>query len=734
MLIEELVKSHQFQKLIKEKAHTWLPAYFSRYELTPEEQLLISKKGALESALQSQDLAKVDEVLDLFPELLNQPLNNGEVAINYAVKNNLNNVIAALLARGADPKTKDRFGLNAIDIALQKQDKALFAQLITIASTLEEPQEFVRALDSTVVTGISAKLCLDKLQLDLQATRNMLTTLKFESEKNKSYLSSLSDTKEEKKALKDKKDFFATILKGDFVKFKQTATLEKLKEVEEEVGAEIFFQAAILSGSLILDQILKMGFEFPKHEGESTTHPLRFAFCSKDPIEAFVPFFDKLGFDVHSLASLHKDAGRISYFSPECDEVSYFELLVYQKLKNAQEMDPIAVTGWDIAFATFSLCSFFINYHSQYVPQSLIPFLRLGLNCANYSQAISLLVFKLSYTREGKVNAALSQLMTHYMVSQFFPVRIYYAGMTLYSAMKTCYDHRYRSFADLSKKLIVQIPAATEFIYYTYTAVVPKIQKLYDDYFGPTKQKHYNFNEPSPPPKKPTPGSKGADSDSSVQVFKPENEPMLENTPFMEKFGNNSAQAMLYNPNARSDSATSTDQHTALGTIFNGKDWIYDDSNGHSPKSVESFSAALEFGKDFHKNTPWYQHIKGTPLENTYRNTHLQAAATASVRNYRDGFSVQGAFRIDLKGKSALEHFVRTVIEGGAMHELVNADDKALASSQGTYVQGVVDVVDCFITSRDQACKNAQLVGNKLGEFVYESIGSSNSQKRIGAT
>lgn len=723
MLIDKLVESEHFQQLIKKKAHTWLPAYFSRYELTPEEKLLNDKRAIFEEALQSQELAKVDEVLDLFPEILNEPLNNGEVAINYAVKKNLNSVISALLARGADPKTKDRFGLNAIDIALQKQDKALFAQLISNTTNFENKEEFIDALDRTVVTGAAAKTCLANLHHEGKSTYLKLFQLKFESEKEKSIFSSFTETKEQKQILQEKKELLALILRGPFVKLKQVATLDKLKELEKEVGAENFFNAAVFGGPLILGQIVKMGFEFPKHEGESSKHPLRFAFCSNGPIEAFIPFFDKLGFDIQSTASSAKEPGRIPYLSPELEEVSYFELLVYKKIKNAKDMDPIAVTGWDIAFATFSLCSFLVNYNYQYLPQPLVPFLRLGLSCANYAQAISLLVFKLSYTREGKFNAAISQLMTHYMVSQFFPVRIYYAGMTLYSALKTCYDHRYRSFSDLSKKLIVQIPAATELVHYTYSSVVPRVQELYDKYFAPTKQSHYNFNQP-PPPKSPSSNSKAQNSGSSVQVYDPSDQPMLENTPFMKKFGKESAKAMLYEPNARQETALTSDKPTALGTIFNGDEWLYADSKNIAPRKVETAAGALEFGREFHKDTPWYKEIKGTPLEKAYNEMHLQAAATASVKQYKDGFSMQGAFRIDLKGQSAFEHFVRTVIEGGAMYEIANANEQAIIASEGTYAQEAADILDCLITGKDRACKIAEARAGTVFEYVKEIANS----------
>lgn len=216
MLIDKLVESEHFQQLIKKKAHTWLPAYFSRYELTPEEKLLNDKRAIFEEALQSQELAKVDEVLDLFPEILNEPLNNGEVAINYAVKKNLNSVISALLARGADPKTKDRFGLNAIDIALQKQDKALFAQLISNTTNFENKEEFIDALDRTVVTGAAAKTCLANLHHEGKSTYLKLFQLKFESEKEKSIFSSFTETKEQKQILQEKKELLALILRGPF--------------------------------------------------------------------------------------------------------------------------------------------------------------------------------------------------------------------------------------------------------------------------------------------------------------------------------------------------------------------------------------------------------------------------------------------------------------------------------------------------------------------------------------
>ncbi len=722
MLIDQLLKSEQFKQFIKEKAHTWLPAYFSRYELTPEERLLNMKKDALQKALVDTDPSKLEELLDLFPELVNQPLNNGELAINFAVKQNLVHTISMLLEKGADPKAKDRSGLNSIDIALQKRDKVLFSQLVSNATSMNDSDAFIKALDSTVVTGVSASHCLDNLKLEVKAATAELLSLKFESEKNESAVEALTKSFEKRDLLRKQKMLFQTILAGNFVSFKQNAKKEDIEALFKEVGSENLLKAAVLGGSLILDQILKMGIKFDKHLGDSTTHPLRFAFNSNDPIETFIPLFEKFDFDIHSVASVHRDAGSMPRFYPELDEVSYFQLMVFQKLKNAQDMDPIAVTGWDIAFATFSLCSFLVNYNHQIVPTTLIPFIRLGLNCSNYIQAISLLVFKLSYTREGKLDQAFKQLMTHYMVSQFFPVRIYYAGMTLYSAFKTCYDHRYRSYQDLCKKLIVQVPAATEVVHYTASSVYPRIKAIYESYFGGVKETHYNFNTPPPPP---PPSDRNLKNNGSMGSSLVKNrrdffEQHLENTPFMKQFGEESAEATRYKPAPDQEGSQTLAGPTVTGTVFQGNQWAYAPARGQEPLNVKTASAAIELGKQFHQDTAWYKEIEGTPLERMYNDIHFQAAATGSIKNYNDGFSLEGAFRVDLKGRSAFEDFVRTLIEGGARFELANANKKAIEASKGTIAQKMADGLDCLITGRNKACKAAE----QATKEAFESMGS----------
>ncbi len=434
LVFDFIVNRPETREWLKHKAHDWLPAYFSRYDLTPEENLLVDQKNALQAALVDKDPNKLIEILDLFPHLINQPLNNGEIPIAFAVKQNLQDKIDTLLAKGADPTCKDRIGLNALDIALQKREKELFAKLIANKfDTKTGADQFIKALDSVVVTGSAAKNELKTIIAEASATRAELEKIKLKGDVSK---------------------LFQAILKGDFVQFKQIATPEKMTELSEKVTSQQLLTAAILGSPLVLEAMLSIGFQPPEIDSFSQ-HPMRFALCSRHPIEAYIPLFDKFKFDIHSLTTSK-------------ESVSYFDLVVYQKMQNAQNMDPLAVTIWDVAFAAFSLLSFAANHQYIPLPTSAIPWARTALIGANHLQAISLLLFKLSYSREGKVSAAMQQLMTHYVISRFLPVRLYYAFMTVYSGWATCREHKYRSYGDLFKKMIIQVPAAAEVAHHTW--------------------------------------------------------------------------------------------------------------------------------------------------------------------------------------------------------------------------------------------------------------------------
>lgn len=164
MLLIKIIENQTFREFIKSKAHNWLPAYFSRYNLTQQENLEISKKAVLEEDLLDGSLQRLQDTLDRFSEILNQLLNNGELAIIFAVKKGLAEMIEKLLKRGADPNSKNRLGLNSLDIALQKQDRDLFAKLIAYKTAIDIEGDFLKALDRTVVIGYSAQTSLTQLE------------------------------------------------------------------------------------------------------------------------------------------------------------------------------------------------------------------------------------------------------------------------------------------------------------------------------------------------------------------------------------------------------------------------------------------------------------------------------------------------------------------------------------------------------------------------------------------
>lgn len=679
-ILHYVLRHPKTEEWLKHKAHDWLPAFFSRHDLTPEENLLIDQKNALQTALMGKDLGKLAETLDLFPHLINQPLNNGEIPITFAVKQNLQDKIDLLLERGADPTCKDRIGLNALDIALQTQEKELFAKLIANKlGTIADTKQFIHTLDGTIVSGSAAKSELKNLEADAKKARAELEKIQL--------------------PLEDKA-LLHIVLKGDFVQFKQKATLEKVTQLAEKLEGDQLFQAAILGSPLILDALLSMGHPFSERSYLPSQHPMRFAFCSRHPVEAYIPLFSKFQFDIHALASEKDYEANNSYaqqatrfalntfhsletslpslskwnidkalpmpLPPTKEKVTYFDLLVYQKKQNSQNMDPLAVTGWDIAFATFSLLSFAANYQYLPLPQSATPWVRTGLNAANYLQCVSLLLFKLSYSREGKLGAAFQQLMTHYVVSLFMPVRIYYASMTVYSALKTCLEHKYRSYGDLCKKMIVQLPATAEIAHHTYDTVTPYLKGLYNQFFGIVETRNYNWNMPSSQ----SPKTKRNSKPTSTAIETKTSRPMLENTPFMKAFGESTLKT---HPTTSTKTRwNQPNENTGIiGQRFNNDIWLYE---GQVPMKSTTVSGAIELGKDFHQESEWFKNaIQGTPLEQAYRNTHLQAAAAGELKEFRNGFSIQGGFRVDFTGLSAAKHFVETIAEGGARFEKINS-------------------------------------------------------------
>jgi ankyrin repeat protein len=88
-----------------------------------------SSVAELQKAIIDSDLTALERLISTHPSLLSQQMPNGELPLNFAVKQKNESIVKKFLEFGADPSLKDDQYLNAMDFAILDKEEKIAAQI-----------------------------------------------------------------------------------------------------------------------------------------------------------------------------------------------------------------------------------------------------------------------------------------------------------------------------------------------------------------------------------------------------------------------------------------------------------------------------------------------------------------------------------------------------------------------------------------------------------------------------